>query len=193
MNNYQAQTDKMLNSLQYKPKLLLHTCCAPCATYVTDYLKEHFKLCLFYYNPNISPFDEYNKRLDEAKRLAEHYDVEFLCDDWENDKFEEWVKGYTHCKEGGERCRICIEKRLNKTALVAKQNDFEFFTTSLSISPLKSAKLINELGEQIENSIGIKHLTSDFKKRDGYKKSTVLSNELGFYRQNYCGCKYSIR
>ncbi|MFI3324817.1 MAG: epoxyqueuosine reductase QueH [Clostridia bacterium] len=193
MENFQIQTDKIIKSLNYRPKLLLHACCAPCATYVVEYLKEFFDICILYYNPNITPYEEYRKRLDEVKKLSKHFSVDYMEITWDNDKFEELIKGYENCKEGGSRCEICINQRMKKTAEIAKEKGFDYFTTSLSISPLKNAMMINSIGKKLEEEIGVKHLTSDFKKREGYKRSTILSNELGFYRQNYCGCKYSIR
>lgn len=191
--NYQIETDKIIKSLNYRPKLLLHACCAPCATYVVEYLKDFFEICILYYNPNISPFEEYKKRLDEVKKLAKHFDVDYMELEWDNDKFEEAVQNNKNDKEGGARCAICIHQRMAMTAQIAKEQDFDYFTTSLSISPLKNANMINSIGKKLEDETAVKHLTSDFKKREGYKRSTILSNELGFYRQNYCGCVYSIR
>lgn len=193
MENFQIQTDKIIKSLNYRPKLLLHACCAPCATYVVEYLKEFFDICILYYNPNISPFEEYEKRLGEVKKLALHFKTDYMDLSWDNDKFEEAVKDNRSDKEGGARCAICINQRMEKTAQIAKEKGFDYFTTSLSISPLKNAVMINNIGKKLEEETGVKHLTSDFKKREGYKRSTILSNELGFYRQNYCGCVYSIR
>ncbi len=191
--NYQLETEKIIKSLKNKPKLLLHSCCAPCSTYVVEYLAQHFDVCMLYYNPNIFPLEEYHLRLAEVNKLAEHFDVKYMETDWDNEQFCKAVKGLENEPEGGKRCEVCIAMRMQKTAELAKELNYDYFTTSLSISPLKNAKMINEIGERLQNEFGVLHLTSDFKKKDGYKKSTVLSNELGFYRQNFCGCVYSMR
>lgn len=185
------------------PRLFLHSCCAPCSSYVLEYLRQYFRITVFYYNPNISMESEYQKRVKEQKRLIESYNeqasegkwypIEIIEGDYEPDVFFEMAKGLEQCPEGGERCFACYELRLLKTAELAVEGKFDYFTTTLSISPLKNAKKLNEIGEKLEKEYGVKWLVSDFKKRDGYKRSIELSKEYGLYRQNYCGCVYSRR
>lgn len=185
------------------PRLFLHSCCAPCSSYVLEYLRQYFRITVFYYNPNISMEQEYQKRVKEQKRLIESYNeqasdgkwypIEIIEGDYEPDVFFAMAKGLEQCPEGGERCFACYELRLLKTAELAAEGKFDYFTTTLSISPLKNAKKLNEIGEKLEKEYGIKWLVSDFKKRDGYKRSIELSKEYGLYRQNYCGCVYSYR
>lgn len=177
-----------INSFSYKPKLLLHACCGPCSTSVLLLLKKYFIVDILYYNPNIYPYDEYNKRLLELKKVSDRV----ITLSYDDDLFYKRVLGYENMKEGGKRCYKCIEMRMEKTAIYAKENGYDFFTTTLSVSPHKSSKMINEIGYKLEKEYNIKYLYSDFKKKDGYKKSIILSKELNLYRQTYCGCKFSI-
>lgn len=194
--NYQKQLDKIIENLGDKvPSLLLHTCCAPCSSYCIEYLSQYFYITVLYYNPNIYPEAEYIKRKNEQKRLIDEmktkYPVKLLDCDFESERFYETVKGTENCREGGERCFKCYELRLRKTALEAQKGKYDYFTTSLTISPLKNAQKINEIGNKLSLEYGISFLPSDFKKREGYKRSIELSREYELYRQNYCGCFYS--
>ena len=196
--NYQKILDKELVKIQQSeaiPTLLLHSCCAPCSSYVIEYLSKFFKITVFYYNPNISPDEEYQYRANEQKRLIESMTfknpVDFLEGDYSPDDFFNLCKGLENEPEGGARCAKCFNLRLNKTAEVAKQKDFDYFTTTLTISPLKNAQLINNIGQEIAKKHGLQYLVSDFKKKNGYKRSIVLSKEYNLYRQNYCGCIFS--
>ena len=198
--NYQKELDKLLAALQKEqrvPSLYLHSCCAPCSSYVLEYLSEYFHITLFYYNPNISPEAEYQKRVQEQKRfianLPARHPIKFKEGPYTPQTFYEAVKGLEHLPEGGERCFICYELRLREAARLAKQSNFDYFTTTLTISPLKNAAKLNELGQKIGSEYGISYLPSDFKKRNGYKRSIELSAEYGLYRQNYCGCVFSRR
>lgn len=179
---------------QHKPKLLLHVCCAPCSSRCLEVLEEYFDITVFFFNPNISPKEEYQKRLAELKNFAKnvHPNVKVVEGGYDNQSFEELVaKGLEDLPEGGERCKKCYRQRLMASAEYAKQNGFEYFTTSLSISPYKNSKALNEIGGEIAKEIGVKYLFSDFKKEDGYKRSIELSKKYNLYRQDYCGCKYS--
>lgn len=194
--NYQKQLDKIIQGLGEKaPSLLLHTCCAPCSSYCIEYLSNYFNITVLYYNPNIYPESEYIHRKSEQIRLIGEmntkYPVKFIDCDFESEKFYEAVNGMENCREGGERCFKCYRLRLTKAARVASQNGFDYFTTSLTISPLKNAGKINEIGEELANEYGVKFLPSDFKKKEGFKRSIELSKEYNLYRQNYCGCVYS--
>ena len=196
--NYQKQLDKIIQGLgDVAPSLLLHTCCAPCSSYCIEYLSNYFNITVLYYNPNIYPESEYIHRKAEQIRLISEmktkYPVKFIDCDFESEKFYETAKGLENCREGGERCFKCYRLRLTKAANVASQNGFEFFTTSLTISPLKNAAKINEIGEELANKYKVKFLPSDFKKKEGFKRSIELSKEYNLYRQNYCGCVYSRR
>ena len=190
----------MLERLQKSnevPKLLLHSCCAPCSSYVLEYLSDYFDITIFYYNPNIFPENEYTKRILEQQMLIEHmptrYPVSFLAGQYDRERFFEMAKGLEHLPEGQERCFRCYELRLEETARIAKEGGFDYFTTTLSISPLKNADRLNEIGKKIEAKYGVLYLQSDFKKKNGYKRSIELSNEYGLYRQDYCGCEFSYR
>lgn len=194
--NYQKQLDKIIENLGDEvPTLLLHSCCAPCSSYCIEYLSQYFNITVLYYNPNIYPENEYEKRKAEQKRLIGEmdtkYPVKMLDCDFESEKFYSAVKGLESCREGGERCFVCYHLRLEKTAVEASKNAFDYFTTTLTISPLKNAQKINEIGEELAGKYGVKFLPSDFKKREGYKRSIELSKEYDLYRQNYCGCVYS--
>ena len=187
---------KKIESTGQKPVLLLQCCCAPCSSAVLERLKEHFRLKLYFYNPNIYPEEEYEKRLAQFDKLlgAEEFSkgIEILQSVYEPEKFEEAVKDLHNEKEGGARCTQCFILRLEETAKKAKEISADYFCTTLTVSPHKNSQLLNELGLKAQEKYGVKYLLSDFKKKEGYKRSTVLSNELGLYRQNYCGCKYSI-
>lgn len=191
LRSYQNELDAILAGLKEKPKLLLHACCAPCCSYVLDYLSPHFSITVFYYNPNIFPYEEYEKRREETRRLAGLYGAGFVSGDWGNEAFESVIHGLRTEPEGGGRCTQCFRIRLKKTAQLAQQMECGYFTTSLTISPLKNAQKLNELSEKLARQYGLKALPSDFKKKDGYKKSILLSQQYGLYRQNYCGCQYS--
>ncbi|HLB05816.1 MAG TPA: epoxyqueuosine reductase QueH [Thermodesulfobacteriota bacterium] len=174
-----------------RPGLLLHTCCAPCSTYVLELLREVFDLTLYFYDPNIHPREEYEARRDEMRRYAERLLIPFTEGPYDVDRWFEVTKGHESGSEGSERCFICYEMRLSKAARFARDNGFEYFGTVLSISPHKKAEKINEIGLQLAGEYGIKYLKADFKKRDGFKRSIALSKEHGLYRQDYCGCVYS--
>lgn len=198
--NYQKELEKILGKLDgwgsAAPGLLLHSCCAPCSSYCMEYLWEYFRLTVFYYNPNITEREEYRKRVQEELRLIEAYNmrgkkIEVIEGDYEPDRFLEMAKGLETCAEGGERCFGCYELRLRKTAELAKKMNFDYFTTTLTISPLKNAAKLNEIGERLAEEYGVRWLPADFKKRGGYQRSIELSKEYGLYRQNYCGCVFS--
>ena len=186
-----------LNKLKSKKKLLLHSCCAPCSSHVITFLTKFFDITVLYYNPNISPKREYDKRKEEQIRLIKEIEkinkVVIIDCDYDNDKYETLIKGYEDCPERGDRCTICFNLRLEKTAKLAKELKYDYFCSTLSVSPYKNSKLINEIGEELSKKYNVKWLYSDFKKDDGYKKSIELSHKYNLYRQNYCGCKYSIR
>ena len=198
--NYQKELDKLIDHLQKEekvPTLLLHSCCAPCSSYVLEYLSKYFKITLLYYNPNISPKEEYEARVMEQKRLIGEMDfvhpVQFMEGKYLPEEFYRAVKGHEEDKEGGERCFICYEQRLREGAIAAKAGGFDYFTTTLSISPLKNAGKINEIGQELAQIYKVEHLPSDFKKKNGYKRSVELSAQYGLYRQDYCGCEFSMR
>ena len=175
-----------------KPTLLLHSCCAPCSTYVINELQNFFKLTIFYYNPNIEPTEEYEKRKNEQLRLIEEIgDINFIDCDYDNNSFLESIKGFENYPEGKERCTKCIYLRINATAIKAIDEGFNYFGTTLTVSPHKNSIIINEIGELIAKKYNIKYLYSDFKKRDGYKKSIELSKKYNLYRQDYCGCLFA--
>lgn len=196
--NYQKKLDEITQYNKREdvlPSLLLHSCCAPCSSYTIEYLCEYFSITVLYYNPNISPKAEYDKRKTEQIRLINSMKlsnkVSFMDCDYDSDEFYEIAKGYENCREGGERCFRCYELRLDRTAALAKANGFDWFCTTLSISPLKNAQKINEIGYMLQDKYSISWLPSDFKKREGYKRSIELSKEYGLYRQNFCGCVFS--
>lgn len=177
------------------PTLLLHTCCAPCSTTVIQRLSEFFSITVFYFNPNIEPFSEYVKRKEEQVRFLREYPsknpIHFLDCDWENELFFDVSNGYEHELEGGLRCHRCYEMRIARTAKVASENHFDYFTTSLTISPYKNSQIINEIGRKMEQMYGVAYLYSDFKKENGYLESILNSKQYKLYRQNYCGCHFS--
>ncbi len=198
--NYSKELEQILALNENKgKKLFLHSCCAPCSSYVLEYLRPFFRITVFYYNPNISEEEEYQKRVQEQKRLIreynkkmeEGYPIEVIEGDYDKALFFQSVKGLERCKEGGERCFACYELRLRETARRARELHMDFFTTTLTISPHKNAAKLNEIGERLEAEYDIPFLPSDFKKKDGYKRSIELSREYGLYRQDYCGCVFS--
>lgn len=194
--NYQKETDSVIESLNGTvPTLLLHSCCAPCSSYTLEYLSRYFSITVFYFNPNISPKAEFDKRFAEQKRLIEtlpsENKISLICGDYNYDEFLNIARGYESVPEGGERCFRCYRMRLEKTAELAKRNGFDYFCTTLSISPLKNSQKINEIGFDVAEKYGVKWLPSDFKKREGYKRSIELSREYDLYRQNFCGCVFS--
>ncbi len=196
--NYQIVLNKTLEKLQLnnqRPSLFLHCCCAPCSSYVLEYLCDYFDITVFFYNPNITESEEYNKRANELVRLIGEMGlddkVQFINGDYEPRKFTEISKGLETEPEGGVRCHKCYGLRLEKTAQVAKEMGFEYFTTTLSISPHKDAQVLNNIGKELADKYEIGYLFSDFKKRNGYKRSCELSQIYNLYRQDYCGCIYS--
>lgn len=196
--NYQKELEKIIDKIREDgecPSLLLHVCCAPCSSYVLEYLSEYFRITVFFCNPNIYPKEEYTKRADEVKRLISELPVrnkvEFIEEEYRPEEFFDAVKGFEHIKEGGERCFRCFRLRLSKAAAAAARLNADYFTTTLSISPLKNAAKLNEIGSEESEKAGVKYLPSDFKKKNGYKRSIELSREYGLYRQNFCGCIFS--
>ena len=200
--NYQRKLDQMLQELSMEaeekgkvPTLLLHSCCAPCSSYVLEYLSNHFQITIFYYNPNISEEKEYRKRVEEQKRLISElpvkYPVSFLEGKYDKENYDKAIKGLEHLGERSERCYACYRLRLREAARIAKEQGMDYFTTTLSVSPHKNANWLNEIGEQMEQEYGVPYLYSDFKKRNGYKRSIELSEQYHLYRQDFCGCKYS--
>lgn len=194
--NYQRELDAVINSITKKgirPKLLLHSCCAPCSSYVLEYLTQYFDITLYYYNPNISPESEYNFRISELHRLVSEMgiSVKIIDGDYEPELFEEIAKGLEDEPERGARCMKCYRLRLEHSAQLAKEQGFDYFTTTLSISPMKNAEALNSIGSALADKYGIAYLFSDFKKREGYKRSIQLSQQYDLYRQNYCGCRFS--
>lgn len=196
MINYAKELEKIISNLDGRvPKLLLHSCCAPCSSYVISYLSDYFDISVFYYNPNISPKEEYLKRKNEQIRLINTIKTKNKLDiidcDYENDLYEEKIKGLENEPERGSRCTVCFNLRLNKTASKAKELSYDYFATTLTVSPYKNGNLINEIGLYMQDKYDVNYLVSDFKKNDGYKKSIELSKKYNLYRQNFCGCKYS--
>ena len=195
--NYQNQLDRIIENISpdNPPRLLLHSCCAPCSSYTLEYLSRYFDITVYYFNPNISPKQEFDKRFEEQKRLISQMpfknSVTLVEGDYNYDDFLEIAKGLENVPEGGERCFRCYKMRLESTARLAKEQGFDYFCTTLSISPLKHSQKINELGFEIEEKYGVKWLPSDFKKHEGYKRSIQLSREYSLYRQNFCGCVFS--
>ena len=190
-------TIKKLQSENKRPKLLLHACCAPCSSYVLEYLSAYFDITVFFYNPNISPESEYTFREQELIRLITEMtllsSIKIMSAEYNPTDFYNMAKGLESLAEGGERCKKCYRLRLSKTAQVAKENGFDYFSTTLSISPYKNAEWLNTIGAEEGQLYGIEYLFSDFKKKNGYKRSCELSEQYGLYRQNYCGCEFSKR
>ncbi len=198
--NYRLQLEQILNVPENKGKrLFLHCCCAPCSSYVLEYLSQSFAITVFYYNPNITESEEYRKRVAEQKRLVEAFNASGKCQyliafeegKYEPELFLEAVKGHETDPEGGERCSICFGIRLKEAALLAAKGGYDYFTTTLTISPLKDAERLNAIGRAVGKAAGVMFLPSDFKKKNGYKRSIELSKEYDLYRQNYCGCIFS--
>lgn len=184
---------QFLSGLTYRPKLLLHSCCAPCSSHVILLLKDFFDITIFYSNDNIYPYEEFQKRLEEEIRLCKEIDpnLQVLYDSYQEKDYNTAILGKEALGEKSKRCYACYKLRLEKTAIKAKQLGFEYFTTTLSISPYKVTSWINEIGKALEEIYQVKYLYSDFKKEEGYKHSIALSKTYHLYRQDYCGCKYS--
>ena len=198
--NFSKEQERLIGRLPKEgppPTLLLHACCAPCSSAVLERLAPYFAITLLYYNPNIAPFAEYQKREAELRRLVAEMDlpnpVSFLPCAYDGEAFEAMAQGLEDAPEGGARCIKCYRLRLREAARAAGEGGFDYFTTTLSISPLKNAPALNQIGEEVGEEFGVKHLPSDFKKKDGYKRSVELSHQFGLYRQDYCGCVYSQR
>ncbi len=196
--NYQKGLDSLIENLvkdKKVPRLLLHSCCAPCSSYVLEYLSKYFKITIFFYNPNIYPLEEYSRRVVEQKRfiseLKVEHEIDFIEGKYDTENFYEISKGLENEREGGTRCFKCYELRLKEAAAIAKDKGYDYFTTTLSISPHKNAQKLNEIGQKLGTEYNIKYLYSDFKKKEGYKRSIELSNEYNLYRQDYCGCVFS--
>lgn len=203
--NYQSELEKIIKGLpDCRRRLFLHSCCAPCSSYCLEYLRKYFEITVFYYNPNISMPEEYRLRVEEQKRLIARLNaqigeeasavcnrIEILEGAYEPERFFEIAKGLELCPEGGERCFKCYELRLREAAIHAKEGGYDFFSTTLTISPLKNAQKLNEIGQRLGREFGVEYLVSDFKKKGGYQRSIELSREFGLYRQDYCGCAYS--
>lgn len=198
--NYQKELDQIIEGLKEQkkvPKLLIHSCCAPCSSYVMEYLSQYFEITVYFYNPNIYPPLEYIRRVEEQERLINEmkfeHPVTLQTGVYEPEEFYRIVEGYEKEPEGGSRCFRCYELRLQEAAKVAQAGKFDYFTTTLSISPLKNADKLNEIGEKLGKEYRISYLPSDFKKKNGYKRSVELSKEHNLYRQDYCGCVFSQR
>ncbi len=193
--NYDAEMKKIIATLNgEKKKLLLHSCCGPCSTAVIERLEPYFELTVFYFNPNITESEEYNLRLSEQKRfLSEAYNgkIKIIDGRYKSIEFFDKVCGLEKEPEGGKRCEACFEMRLKETAKTAKDGGYDYFCSTLTVSPHKNAEIINRIGEAEGELFGMKYLPNDFKKENGYKRSVELSNEYGLYRQHYCGCIYS--
>ncbi|WP_330637222.1 epoxyqueuosine reductase QueH [Acidaminobacter sp. JC074] len=192
--NYQKMMENTIKSFKGEKKtLLIHSCCAPCSSYVLEYLQDYFEITVMFYNPNMIDEEEFEKRYNEQVKInaAMREDIKLVKVPYEPQTFYQAVKGLEDIPEGGERCRACFELRLNEAAIYASDHGMDFFTTTLSISPLKNASTLNELGQKIGDKYGVNYLLSDFKKKNGYKRSVELSKENDLYRQEYCGCIYS--
>ena len=196
--NYQKEMDALIESLVRegkKPSLLLHVCCAVCASYVLEYLHPYFDITVAYYNPNITDASEYRYRYSELRRFVKESGLSdkigFVEVDYTPEEFFKLTKGRESDREGGARCALCFEQRLGYTARLCRDGGWDYFATTLTISPLKNAAMLNDIGERLASLYGVKYLCSDFKKKEGYKRSIELSREYGLYRQNYCGCVFS--
>ena len=194
--NYQLELDKTISELTNTPRLLLHACCGPCASYVLEYLSKHFEIDVFYYNPNIFPREEYEKRGAELSRLIREMPFEnpvrLISAPYDSERYYSAVRGLENEREGGARCTPCFELRLGETAKTAALGGYDWFATTLTVSPHKNAELINTIGLRLAAECGVPYLVSDFKKREGYKRSIELCREYCVYRQSYCGCEYSL-
>ena len=193
--NYQIIMEDIINNLDKKPKLLLHACCGICSSSVLERLIPYFDITVLYYNPNIYPEEEYKKRYETLKELItkSKSNVKIKEIGYESEKFDKIAQGLENEKEGGARCTKCFYLRLEETAKLAQKEDYDYFCTTLSVSPYKNSQKLNEIGKILENKYKIKYLYSDFKKKEGYKRSNELSRKYELYRQNYCGCKYSLK
>ena len=198
--NYQRELEAVIKEIESKsrvPRLLLHSCCAPCSSYVLEYLSDYFEITVFYYNPNISPAEEYEKRAAEQQHLIRElpakHPIHLVVGAYEPERFYAVSRGLEQVPEGGERCFRCFRLRLEEAAKMAAEGGFDYFATTLTISPLKNAQKLNEIGEELSELYKVEHLPSDFKKKNGYKRSVELSALYGLYRQNYCGCVFSKR
>lgn len=196
--NYQLAMERELAEIarrEGRPRLLLHSCCAPCSSAVLERLTDWFDLTVFYYNPNIAPEEEFLRRAEEQRRLIAElphaHEIQFRCGEYESEAFEALARGLEDMPEGGERCTRCFRLRLGKTAALAAREGFDYFTTTLSISPLKDAQRLNAIGGELAEQFGVTYLFSDFKKKNGYKRSCELSVQYELYRQDYCGCRFS--
>ena len=198
--NYQKELDKLIEKLEQSkevPRLFLHSCCAPCSSYVLEYLSQYFEITVFYFNPNIAPEEEYRKRVEEQRRLIEQlpavYPIQFEEGRYVPEEFYSRVRGLEKEPEGGARCRVCFELRLEEAARLASEGGYDYYTTTLSISPLKNVQVLAQVAMEMGEKWGVRWLPSDFKKKEGYKRSIQLSAEYDLYRQNYCGCVFSRR
>lgn len=194
--NYNLEMEKIIDSLDgEKPKLLLHSCCGPCSSGCLERLNDFFDITIFYYNPNLDSNEEFNRRADEQEKLLDDMNfknkMELVVSKYNSETYYNAIKGYEKSEEGGERCGICFNLRLEESAKYAKENGFDYFTTTLSISPYKNADLLNRIGSKLSEEYGVKYLFSDFKKKNGYKRSIELSKNYNMYRQDYCGCVFS--
>ncbi len=193
--NYQKELEDIIKGLEKAPTLLLHSCCAPCSSYVIEYLSRYFEITVFYYNPNISPEEEYRYRTEEVKRLIRElpteHPVHFIEGKYDPERFYEAARGLEKVPEGGERCEKCFRLRLSEAAEYAEKGGFDYYTTTLTISPMKNAALLNSIGMEEAEGRSIVWLPSDFKKKNGYHRSVELSQEYGLYRQDFCGCVFS--
>ncbi|MEG0250454.1 MAG: 5-formyltetrahydrofolate cyclo-ligase [Peptostreptococcus sp.] len=197
--NYQKELEKLIKNIDENktPTLLLHSCCGPCSSYCLEYLSEYFEVTIFYYNPNIYPSEEYFYRVEEQKRIIDltksKNPIHMIEGKYDVERFYEMVKGLEDMPEGGKRCYKCYDMRLREAAKTGKENGFDYFTTTLSISPHKNSQVLNKIGEKIAEEYEIPHLPSDFKKNNGYKRSCEITKKYGMYRQDYCGCEFSQR
>ncbi len=189
--NYNLEMYNLINSLDYKPRLLLHSCCGPCSTSVIEKLIKHFEITVYFYNPNIEPLEEYEKRKQNQLKVIKQNNINYIDSDYENELFTKTIEGHEQEKEGQSRCHKCYKLRIEKTKDLALKEKYEYFTTTLTVSPSKNSQIINQIGLSLENET-LKWLPSDFKKEDGYLRSIKLSEEYNLYRQIYCGCQYSI-
>lgn len=193
--NYNDLMFDIINKLEGIPTLLIHSCCAPCSSHVLSLLSDYFKITVLYYNPNIEPIEEYEKRKAEQIRFINEFKgknkIDFMDIDYDNESFRNCVVGLEREREGGARCNKCFYLRLDKTATLAKNNNYDFFGTTLTVSPYKNHLLINKIGEELSKKYNIQFLYSDFKKQNGYKNSIELSKKYNLYRQHYCGCLFS--
>ena len=191
-SNYNLEMMNIIKGFKGKrPSLLLHSCCGPCSTSVIERLNDYFEIIVYYYNPNIFPKEEYLRREEEQRLYLESIGIKYILGKYENDKYESSIKGLEFEPEGGSRCQKCFELRLEKTAYLADELNIDYFTTTLTVSTHKNSRVINEIGLEVANDYRVEYLISDFKKNDGYRKSVQMSQELGMYRQDYCGCLYS--